>query len=145
MLSPIPFMLDPVKYDPQSSLYQTKLEKDQYLASSSAGDQFATDVKGDDEGNNAFTIIEGLFLNIEHKSSYKRFTEKVIYKTCKFFMHSARHMSFKKQVVFYRIGLELRLFQALRISSVLQIEVDTDSKGILGDKMRYGKVKYQIF
>lgn len=51
-------MLDPDKYDPQSSPYQTVPEKNQYLASPSSGNQFATDIKSDVKDNNAVAIIE---------------------------------------------------------------------------------------
>lgn len=37
---------------------------------------FATDIKSDNKNNNAGTIIERWFLNIEYKLSYKRLTGK---------------------------------------------------------------------
>ncbi len=63
-LSLVPSMMDPVEHDPQSSPYQTEPKEDQYLASPSLGDQFATDVESDNEDNNTIAIIEDLFLNI---------------------------------------------------------------------------------
>ncbi len=143
--SPVSFILDPVEHDPQSFPYQTKPKEDQYLASPSPGDQFTTNVKSDNKDNNAITTIEGLFLNIGYRSSYKRLTKKVVYKTCKFFMHSAKHISSKDRVAFCGMRLGLKPFQALKIFSMLQIEVDTGSEGILADEIGYGKVRYLIF
>ena len=109
-LSLIPSMLDPAKHDLQSSPNQTEPEKDQYLASPSPGDQFATDVKSDDKNNNAVATIERLFFNIERKSSYERLTEKTVYETCKFFIQSTRHISSKDRMALCGIRLGLRLF-----------------------------------
>lgn len=72
-------MLDPAKHDPQSSPCRTEPEEDQYLPSPSPDDQFATDVESDDEGNDAVATIEGLFLNIGHRSSYEKLTEKAVH------------------------------------------------------------------
>lgn len=60
-------------------------------------------------------------------------------------MHSPRHMISKNRIILPGIKLGLRQFQALEIFSMLQIEVDMQSGGILADKMRYEKVRYQIF
>ncbi len=84
-------------------------------------------------------------MNIGHRSSYERLTEKAVYETCKFFMHSARHMSSKDRVTFCGIRSGLRLFQALGIFSMLQIEVNTANEGILADEMGYRKIRYLIF
>ncbi len=139
-------MLDPAKYDPQSSFYKTKPKEDLYLASPSSGDQFSTDVKSVDKDNNTVAIIEGLFiLNIRHKSSYEKLMKKAVNKTCKFFMHSVRYISSKDRVVLHGIRSGLRPFQALEIFLMLQIEVDTSSGGILVDELGYGKVRYLIF
>ncbi len=80
---PVPSILDLAKTNPQSSLYQTKSKKVQYLASFSPNNQFATNVKSNNKDNNTIAIIERLFLNMGHRSSYKRLIEKVIYETCK--------------------------------------------------------------
>lgn len=90
-------------------------------------------------------IIERLFLNIRHKLFYKRSIEKAVDETYKFFMYSARHMSSKDYVALHGIRSGLRLFQALGIFSMLEIEVDIGNGGIFADKMRYKKVRYRIF
>lgn len=69
-LSPVSSMLDSTKHNPQSSLYQTKPKEDKYLNSFFPNDQFAINIKSDNEGNNAVAIIERLFLNIRYRSSY---------------------------------------------------------------------------
>lgn len=112
------------------------------MASPSPGGQFATNFESNDEGNNAVATIEALFLNIGHRSSYERLTEKAIHETCKFFMQSVRHMNSKDRVVLCEIRLGLRPFQALGIFLMLQIEVNIGSGGILADEMGYGKVRY---
>lgn len=100
-------MLDLAKHDSQSSFYQTEPKEDQYLASSSPGNQFATDVKNDNKNNNAVIIIKRLFLNIGYKSSYKRLIEKAVHETCKFFIYSAKYMSFKDRVALCdQVGVE---------------------------------------
>lgn len=94
-LSPVSPMLDPPKHNSQGSPCRTKPEEDQYLPSPSPDDQFAIDVKSNNKSNDAVATIEGLFLNIGHRSSYERLTEKTVHETCEFFMHSPRHMSSK--------------------------------------------------
>lgn len=54
-------------------------------------------------------------------------------------------MSSKNWMAHCGIKLRLRPFKALRISLILQIEVDTDNGDILADEMGYRKVRYQIF
>lgn len=71
--------------------------------------------------------------------------EKIIYETCKIFRYFARYMSFKDWMTHYIIRLRLMSFQILGIFSILQNIVNTSSKGILVDKMGYGKIRYQIF
>lgn len=110
VLSQILSMLNTSKYDPHSCLYSTKPEKNQYLASFSPVDQFTTNVKSVNKDNNAVAMIERFFINIRHKSFYKRLTEKVIHETCKFFMHSTIHMTSKDCVVFYEIRSGLSPF-----------------------------------
>ncbi len=144
-LSPVPSVLDPAKHNPQSFPNQIAPEEEEYLANLSPGDQFAINVKSNDKDNNAVVTIEGLFLNIGHRLSYKRSTEKAIYETCEFFMHSARHINSKDRVVLHRIRLGLRLFQALGIFLMLQIKVNTSNGNILVDEMGYRKVRYRIF
>lgn len=72
ILVPVSSILDPTKHDLQSSCNQTKPKEDQYLASSFSSNQFATDIKSNNKGDNAVTTIERLFLNIKHRSFYKR-------------------------------------------------------------------------
>lgn len=134
MSSPVPFILDPTKHDPQSFPYQTEPKEEEYLASSSSDNQFANNVKSNNKDNNAIATIERLFLNNRHRSSYERLTEKAVYKTCKFFIYSAKYISSKDQVALCGIRLELRPFQALGIFSMLHIEMDTSSRGILANK-----------
>lgn len=98
------------KHDPQGSLCQNNSEEDQYLASPSLGDQFATNVENDEKSNNAVATIKRLFLNIEHESSYNSLTKKVMHETCEFFMHFVRYMSSKNWVALHRINTGLRLF-----------------------------------
>lgn len=103
-------MLNSAKHNPQSSFYQSGLEKDQYLANFSFNDQFAIDIKNNNEDNKVVARIEGLFLNIGYKSSYKRLIEKMVQETCKLFMHFARHMSSKDRVAPREIRSGLRPF-----------------------------------
>lgn len=138
-------MLDFTKYNPQSFAYQTELEENQYLASFSLIDQCANNVKSNDMNNNAVAIIEGLFLNIRYRSSYKRLIEKIVHETWKFLIHSTRHISSRDWMALDGIRLGLRPFQALGIFLMLQIKVDTGSKGIIVDKIRYRKERYLIF
>lgn len=95
ILSPVLSILDPIKHNPQSFLFQIELENNQYLASPFSSDQFAIDIESDNKSNNVVIMIEGLFLNIRHRSSYKRLIEKTIHKTCILFIHSVRHISSK--------------------------------------------------
>lgn len=88
-------MLDPIKHNPQSFPSQIKLENNQYLTNPFSSDQFAIDIESDNESNNIVVTIERLFLNIRHRSSYKRLIEKAVYKTYILFIHSVRHMSSK--------------------------------------------------
>ncbi len=69
MLLLVLFMLDSNKHNPQISSYQIELEEEEYLASSSPGNQFTTDIESNNKDNNAITIIEGLFWNIGYRSS----------------------------------------------------------------------------
>ena len=108
--SPISSILDPTKHNSQSSLNKTELEEDQYLASPSPSDQFATNIKSDNKGNNTVATIKRLFLNIEYRSSYEKLMEKAVYDICEFFIYFARHISFKDQVAFYGIRLRLKPF-----------------------------------
>ena len=48
-------------------------------------------------------------------------------------------------VALYGIRSGLRPFQTLGICFMLQIEMDTQSGGILADKMRYGNGRYLVF
>lgn len=84
-------------------------------------------------------------MNIGYRLSYERLMENTVHETCKSFMYSARHMSFKVPVALCEIRLGLRPFHALEIFRMLQIEVDTSSEGIFTDKMRYRNVRYPIF
>ena len=84
-------------------------------------------------------------MNIGHRLSYERLTEKAVQETCEFFMHTPRHMTSNDRIALRGIRSGLRPFQALGIFSMLQIEVDTQSGGILADEMGYGKVRYLDF
>ena len=75
--------------------------------------------------------------------SYEKLTEKAVWKTCEFFI--LRHITSKDRIALRDIKLRLRLFQTLAIFSMLQIEVDTQSRGLLADEIEYGKVRYLIF
>ena len=70
-------------------------QKNTNMSSSSLNNQFATNVKSNNKDNNIVVTIEGLFLNIRYKLSYKRLTKKVVYKTYKFFMHSVKYIVLK--------------------------------------------------
>lgn len=94
-LSPVLLILDLIKYNPQSFSGQNKPEEDQYLPSFSANNQFVINAKSDNKDNHAIAKIKGLFLNIGHRLFYKKLIEKAVYKTCKFFIHSIRHISSK--------------------------------------------------
>lgn len=48
-------------------------------------------------------------------------------------------------IAFYSIRLGFRPFQALEIFFMLQIKVNTQSGGIVADKMGYKKIRYLIF
>lgn len=48
------------------------------MLSFSPGNQFATNNKSDDKGNNAIATIKELFLNIRHRLSYEKLTEKAV-------------------------------------------------------------------
>lgn len=56
---------------------------------------FGIEIKNNNEGNNAITIIEWIFLNIGYRSSYKKLIKKVIYKIYEFFMYLTRYMRFR--------------------------------------------------
>ena len=60
-------------------------------------------------------------------------------------MHTPRHMTFNDRIALCGIRSGLRPFQALEIFSMLQIEVDTQSGGILADEIGYRKVRYLDF
>ena len=95
------------------------------MPSPSLDDQFATNNKSNDGGNNAVATIEELFLNIKHRSSYEKLTKKAVRETCEFFIHFPRHMISNDRIALCGIRSGLRPFQALEIFSMLQIEVDT--------------------
>lgn len=84
-------------------------------------------------------------MNIAQISAKEKLIEKVVHETCKFFMYSVRHMTSKNGIVFSGIRLGLKPFQALKIFAMLQIEVDTSSRDMFVDKMRYNKIKCLIF
>lgn len=56
---------------------------------------------------------------------------------CEFFIHFLRHIISNNRIAFCDIGSRLKLFQVLRIFFILEIEVDTQNKGILADEMKY--------
>lgn len=109
-LSPVLSMLDFAKHNPQSSSYKTKPEKNQYLASPPSRDQFAINVKSNNEANNVVATIKGLFLNIRHRSFYERLMENAVYEIFKFFMYFVKHMSSKDQMALHKIRSGLRPF-----------------------------------
>lgn len=75
------------------------------MPSSSLDNQFSIDNKSNNRGNNAIAIIKELFLNIRHKLSYKRLTEKVIQEMYESFLYFLIHMTFKDQIAFCSIKL----------------------------------------
>lgn len=115
------------------------------MSSSSSNNQFIIDVKIDNKSNNIVITIKELFLNVKNRLSYERFMEKIVYGTCEFFMHSAKHMNFKNLVALCGIKLGLNQFQALEIFLMLQIKVDIYSGNIFVDKIENKNVKYLIF
>lgn len=143
--SPVPSILNLADHNPRNSTFNPESDKEQYTPSPSPDDQFATDDKSDDGGNNAVATIEELFLNIRHRSSYERLTEKAVQETCEFFMHTPRHMTSNDRIALRGIRSWLRPFQALGIFSMLQIKMDTQSGGILAEEMGYEKVRYLDF
>lgn len=138
-------MLDLAKHNSQSSPYQIKTKKDQYLASFSPDDQYGTNIESHDKGNYAVAMMKELFLNIRYKSSYERVTEKAVHETFEFFMHSAGHMNSEDRMALCGIKSGLRPFHTLEIFSMLQIEIITGSGDIFADKIGYRKVRYLIF
>lgn len=54
-------------------------------------------------------------------------------------MHFPKQMTAKDRVFLRGIKTGLKLFQALGVFSILQIETQTRNGGIFADKMRYGK------
>lgn len=84
-------------------------------------------------------------MNIRYRSSYERLLEKVVWETCKFFIHPPRHITLKDRIAFSDIKSGLRSFQALGIFFMLKIEMDKQSGNILADKIGYRKVRYLIF
>lgn len=87
-----------------------ELEEEEYLIRLSLDNQFAIDVIINDENNNAIAMIEGLFLNIKHRLSYKRLTEKAVYESYKFLIHFIWYMSYKDRMTLYRIRFGLKPF-----------------------------------
>lgn len=75
--------------------------------------QFSTNIISYAKDNDIVAIIKGLILKIRYKSFYKRWTEKMVYKTDEFFMDSIKHISSKNLVAFCMIQLALRSFYAL--------------------------------
>lgn len=115
----------------------TESDKDEYEPQNS---HYSTGSDSDDKVNNTVATIEELFLHIGHRSTYERLTEQRVQQTCQFFMHSPRRMTAKDRVPLRGIKSGLRPFQALGVFSMLQIETQTRSGGILADEMGYGKV-----
>ncbi|MCJ1347429.1 hypothetical protein MMC31_005654, partial [Peltigera leucophlebia] len=107
---PVPSLLNLADHDPRSSTFNLESDKEQYTPSPSPDDQFATDDESDDRGNNAVATIEELFLNIGHRSSYERLTEKAVQETCEFFMHTPRHMTSNNWIALRGIRSGLRPF-----------------------------------
>lgn len=62
------------------------------MPSFSPNNQFATNDKSNDKGNNDVVIIKELFLNIRYRSSYEKLIEKAVQKTYKFFIYFLKHM-----------------------------------------------------
>ena len=110
LTSPVPSILNFVNHDLRSSTFNLESDKEQYTPSLSPDDQFTTDDKSDDGGNNAVAMIEKLFLNIGHRLSYKRLTENAIQETCEYFMHTLRHMTFNDRIALRGIKSGLRPF-----------------------------------
>ena len=73
---PVPSIMNLANHNPRNSTFNLESDKEQYTPSPSPDDQFATDDERDDGGNNAVAMIEEQFLNIRHRSSYERLTEK---------------------------------------------------------------------
>lgn len=99
----VPLMLNPIKYGFQSFSYWTKIEKNQYLPNFFLDNQFATNVKSNNESKDAIAIIEKLFLHMKYKLPDKKLMKKTVNETCKFFIHSIKYMSSKDQIALYTI------------------------------------------
>lgn len=108
--SPVPSILNFANHNSRNSTFNPESDKEQYTPSPSPNDQFATDDESNNGGNNAVAMIEELFLNIGHRSSYERLTEKAIQETYEFFMHTSRHMTSNDQIALRSIRSELRPF-----------------------------------
>lgn len=86
------------------------------------------------------TIIEELFLQMEDRTTYKRMTKRVIAQTYEFFLHSSKQISMDNRIKPRSLSVGLRLFQALGIFSMFNIEIVTNSRDILADEMGFGKI-----
>ena len=84
----IPPKLNLAEHNPQCSIFNAKLDKEQYTPSPFPNDEFAINNESDNRDNNAVAMMKGLFMNIGHRSSYKRFTNKALQETCEFFILS---------------------------------------------------------
>lgn len=111
----------------------------------SSGKDFVIDNKCGNGDNNIIAIIEKLFINIKHRLLYKKLIQKVLHEICEFFLYSLKHIIFQNWGTFCNIESRLKLFHALEIFSLLQMKLNTQSKGILTNKMENKKIRYLIF
>lgn len=144
ILLPVSFIRNFANYNLQSSTLNPEWDKKQYMPSFSPNNQYATNDKSNDKGNNDVVIIKELFLNIKYRSSYEKLIEKTIQKTYKFFIYSLKHMISNNWIAFCGIRSRLKPFQALAIFFMLQIKVNMQSGSILADKIEYKKVRYLV-
>lgn len=66
MLSLVQLLENSIKHDLQSFFCLTKPVDDQYLPSLPPNNEFITNIKNDDKGNDIINIIKRLFLNIRY-------------------------------------------------------------------------------
>lgn len=67
-------------------------------------------------------------------------TKRAIMQTCKFFLHLLKQINIDDKIKLYNLFRKFRVFQALDIFLIFDIEVVTNNRNILIDKIDFRKM-----
>ena len=86
------------------------------------------------------TTIKEMFRKMGDRATCGRMTERAVSQICEFFLHFPKQMSIDDKIKLRGLFVGLRQFQALGILPMFNIEIVTNSEGILADEMGFGQV-----